>query len=128
ERVAFEKSVLYPLAGLAMVRPDEWQAYFEARSGVLGATSTIARDYLEKKITAEQAQKLFGRYRLMSASAASQLMPMVDWLGSYIIASDLGWMTIDRALRSRPVAEQWQIFGRLMREPVLLGDIAKLGQ
>jgi hypothetical protein len=126
DRVRFEQDVLYPLAGMKMVRPDEWRAYFEARSGMLGATSTVAREYLEGRLDRAAALTQFRRYRLQSRNATEQLLPMLDFVGSYVIASDLGWTTIDRKLRSKPVDEQWKLFNRILREPMLLEDIDKL--
>jgi hypothetical protein len=93
---------------------------------MLGATSTVAREYLEGRLDRAAALTQFRRYRLQSRNATEQLLPMLDFVGSYVIASDLGWTTIDRKLRSKPVDEQWKLFNRILREPMLLEDIDKL--
>jgi len=126
ERVRFEQATLFPLAGITMTNPGEWQAYFEARSGILGASSTVARDYLEGRLSRESAIEMFRRYRLQSRSAAEQMTAVLDAIGSYGIASDLGWMTIDRAFRGKTLEERWKLFARIEHEPMLLADIERL--
>ena len=62
----------------------------------------------------------------MTPEAADKMMPIVDQLGSYVIASDVGWMTIDRRLRGRPLDEQWKAFNRVLREPMTVKDLQGL--
>lgn len=127
ERMRFEREVLYPLAGLRMTDEPAWRALLSARSSVLGATSTVIRDYLDKKIDAEAARRLAMRYRLMNPRSAEQLIKMVDAFGVDVIASDQGWLAIDRAFAGKPVDEQWRLLQRMMEEPMLLDDVRALG-
>lgn len=127
ERMKFEREVLYPLAGLTMQDEAGWRALIQARSSVLGATSTVIRDYLDKKIDEPTAKTLAMRYRLMSPQSAEQLLKMVNAFGPDIIASDQGWLAIDRAFAGKPVDEQWRLLQRMEEEPMLLGDVRALG-
>jgi len=126
DRLKFEREVLYPLAGLTMQDEASWRTYISARSSILGATSTIIRDYLDKKIDAETAKKLSMRYRLMNPRSAEQLLKMVDAFGPDIIASDQGWEAVDRAFRGKPIDEQWRLLQRMEQEPMLLDDVRAL--
>ena len=126
DRIAFERDTLFPLAGLTMIRVGDWRAYFAARSSILGASSTVARNFLEKKTDRDAAYRQLLRYRLQSPDAANQLLKMLPVVGSYIIASDMGWYTIDRVMRGKSIAEQWRLFAKIEREPMLLADIAAL--
>lgn len=128
ERMKYEREVLYPLAGLTMQDEPAWRAYLSARSSVLGATSTVIRDYLDRKIDAASAKTMSMRYRLMNPRSAEQLIKMVDAFGIDIIASDQGWLAIDRAFAGKPVAEQWRLLQRIEQEPMLLDDVRALGQ
>jgi hypothetical protein len=128
ERLAFERDVLFPLAGLTMGDPAQWRAYLSARSSILGASATVARDYLGGSIDHDQARRQFIRYRLQTPEAAGQLLKMLSAVGSYVIASDLGWYTIDRVMQGRSVEEQWRLLAQIEREPMLLDDIAALGE
>ena len=126
DRLAFERDVLYPLAGLKMEKPEAWRAYISARPSILGASSTVGRDFLDKKIDEKTAHALFVRYRLQTPEAASQLIKMLPMVGTGLIASDMGWYTVDRALRGKSPEKQWQLLYRMASEPMLLDDIAAL--
>ena len=126
ERVAFERDVLFPLAGLTMGDPAQWRAYMAARSSILGASSTVARDFLAGTIDRDEAHRRFVRYRLQTPDAADQMLRMLPVVGSYIIASDMGWYTIDRMMQGKPVEAQWRLLHQIETEPMLLEDIAAL--
>jgi len=126
DRMKFEREVLYPLAGLTMQDEPAWRAYISARSSVLGATSTVIRDYLDHKIDAEAAKTLSMRYRLMNPRSAEQLIKMVNAFGVDIIASDQGWQAIDEAFRGKRIEERWRLLQRMEEEPMLLGDVRAL--
>jgi len=126
DRLKFEREVLYPLAGLKMQDEASWRAYIAARSSILGATSTVIRDYLDHKIDAETAKRLSMRYRLMNPRSAEQLLKMVDAFGVDVIASDQGWQAIDNAFHSKPLDEQWRLLQRMEAEPMLLNDVRAL--
>lgn len=126
ERVAFEQEVLYPLAGLEMEDPGQWRAFLAARSSLLGASATVTRDYLAGTIDRDEAQRLFVRYRLQTQDAANQLIKMLSAFGSYLIASDMGWYTLDRVMRGKSTEEQWRLLEQIESEPMLLEDVAAL--
>ena len=126
DRIAFERDVLYPLAGLSMQNEPAWRALIQARSSVLGATSTIVRDYLEHRIDVETAKKLFIRYRLQNRRSAEQMIKMLDAFGPFVIASDAGWYTVDRVMQGKSVDERWRLLQRMESEPMLLEDVAAL--
>jgi len=126
ERIAYERDVLYPIAGLTMRNEAAWRALILARSSVLGATSTIVRDYLDRRIDATTAKKRFIRYRLQNRSSADQMIRMLDAFGPFVIASDAGWYAIDRAMKGKSVEEQWTLLQRIESEPMLLGDLTAL--
>lgn len=126
DRIKFERDVLYPIAGLKMSNPDGWRAFWTAKFDMLGASAAVAQQYLDGKLGKEEARQAFIKYRTMTPDAADKMMPIVDQLGSYIIASDVGWMTIDRRLRGRPLDEQWKAFNRVLREPMTVKDLQGL--
>jgi hypothetical protein len=103
-----------------------WRALISARSSVLGATSTIIRDYLDKKIDDPTAKQLAIRYRLMTPQSADQLLKMAKAFGPDLLASDQGWLAIDRAFEGKPVEEKWRLLQRMEEEPMLLGDVRAL--
>jgi hypothetical protein len=126
DRIKFERDVLYPLAGMKMSKPQDWRALWTAKSDMLGATATVARDYLDGKLDKEQARQAFIRYRMMTPEGADRMVPILDQIGSYVIASDVGWMTIDHRLRKRSRTGQWKAFQRVLEEPMTVADLERL--
>ena len=127
ERIAFEREVLFPIAGLKMQDEAQWRSFISARSDVLGATATVARDFLEGAIDfGSRAEVVEFRDRLQAPASAELLLKMLPAIGSYPIASDLAWYTIDRTMRGRTIEEKWRLFGQIQSEPMLLDDIAVL--
>ena len=126
DRIRFERDVLYPLAGLKMRNANDWRAFWTVKSDMLGATATVAKLYLDGELDKEQAKQAFIRYRLMTPDGANKIVRILDQIGSYVIASDVGWMTIDQRLRNRPRAQQWRAFQRVLREPMTVADLQRL--
>ena len=53
---------------------------------------------------------------------------MVDAFGVDIIASEQGWLAIDRAFAGKVIDEQWRLLQRIEEEPMLLDDVRALGR
>ena len=125
ERLRFETRVLYPLAGLPTTDAAAYAALQEAIDALTGARFTIARDYLEGRVTREQAVELTQRYQLMTRSRAEQSVRFTDRYRAYVINYGLGRdmvaAFIERAGRN-PRA-RWGAMLRLLSEPVLPVDL-----
>jgi hypothetical protein len=125
ERLAFERDVLYPLAGLD---PATAEAYFrlqQATDELGGARLTIAAMYLNQEITREQAIALSQRYLLLSRARAEQSVSFTDNYRSYVL--NYGWgRDLVRNHIERGNADQltrWQRMERLLGEPTVPGDL-----
>ena len=90
ERLAFERDVLFPLAGLD---PDRVEEYYEVQALVaeLGyAGNEAARRYLNGEIEGEEAAEWLARYALMPIERARQRVRFFDAYRSYVINYNLG--------------------------------------
>jgi hypothetical protein len=125
QRLQYETRVLYPLAGLPAQDAAAYAALLQAIDALTGARFTIARDYLEGRLTREQAVELTQRYQLMTRSRAEQSVRFTDRYRSYVINYGLGRdmvaAYIERAGRS-PRA-RWGAMLRLLSEPMLPVDL-----
>ena len=124
ERIAFEKQYLFPLAG---IDPELAERYYKVEELVkkLGFSGNeAARDYLDGKITAEQATVYVMKYNLMTRKRAERYMRFVDTYRSYVISYNLGqkivgeWIDSTDGRRSSP-EERWQRFTKLLSEPYI---------
>ena len=127
ERLAFETRVLYPLAGLSTERAAEYLALQEAMQDLSGARFTIARDYLEGRISREQAIELTRRYQLVSRARAEQSIAFTDQYRAYVIIYGLGLEMVKRYVEAAgPGAEaRWDAMERILSEPTLPGDLER---
>lgn len=123
-RAEFEKTKLFPLAGLDPARAAEYydvQALVEQLSY---AGNEAARAYLDGKIDREAAAAWLQRYALMSKDRAAQRIRFFDQYRSYVINYNHGKDLVRRYIESRGgmagnPAKRWQEFETLLSSPRL---------
>jgi hypothetical protein len=125
ERLRFETQILYPLAGLS---PDDARAYLalqRATEALAGARFTIASDYLEGRITRDEAIAFAERYQLMTRSRATQSIAFTDRYRAYVINYGLGRDMVAAHIEAagRTPHARWMAMRRLLSEPVLPSDL-----
>lgn len=127
ERLAFETRALYPLAGLSAAGAAEYLALQEAMRELSGARFTIARDYLEGRLTREQAVTLTERYQLVSRSRAEQSVAFTTQYRAYVINYGLGRDAVARFIEAAgpDPAARWRAMEELLSEPTLPADLAR---
>ncbi|KAF1715532.1 hypothetical protein CSC74_13245 [Pseudoxanthomonas yeongjuensis] len=125
EKLAFERDVLYPLAGLDPELAARDAQLQQARAELAGARLSIARDYLDGRIDRAEAVRLAQKYQLMSPQRAEQSIAFVDRYRSYVInyglGQDLVRAHVDAAGKT-PEA-RWTAMERILSEPTIPGDL-----
>ncbi|HYN46997.1 MAG TPA: hypothetical protein VES64_09930, partial [Allosphingosinicella sp.] len=126
QRLDFERRVLYPLAGLS---PEGAETYLELQNAIEelgGARFTIARDFLEGRITREQAIELTRRYSLASRARAEQTIAFTIQFRAYVINYGLGQDMVRTYIEAAgpDPARRWAAMARILSEPTLPGDLA----
>jgi hypothetical protein len=133
ERLAYERSTLFPLAGLDPAGAERYyrvQALLQ-RLGYAG--NEAARGYLDGAMTAEQAADWLERYALMEPERARQRLRFIDKYRSYVVNYNLGqdlvrqWVEAEAERAGGDDAARWRAFERLLREPLLPEDLAASG-
>jgi hypothetical protein len=124
EQREFERRVLYPLAGLSG-SAGTYAELQEALQGLTGARFTIVRDFLEGRITREQAVTLTERYSLMARPRAEQSVAFAEHYRSYVINYGLGEEMVRAHVEAAGPgqAARWAAMRRLLSEPTLPGDL-----
>jgi hypothetical protein len=125
ERLAFERDVLYPLAGLD---PKTAEAYWQMQQmtdALSGARLTIAKMYLDGEIDRAKALELTQKYQLLSPKRAEQQVGFTDHYRSYVI--NYGWgkdLVRGYIERGNPdAATRWQRMEKILSEPTLPSDL-----
>jgi hypothetical protein len=131
ERVAFERDVLFPLAGLD---PSQAEAYSKIRAlvdRVSYAGNEAAREYLNGQATRTQTVDWLQRYAMMPAASAEQRTRFFDTYRSYVINYNFGKDLVKQYVESRGGAEpakRWDEFVKLLASPRLPSALRAPGQ
>ncbi|HEX8571819.1 MAG TPA: hypothetical protein VF759_03610 [Allosphingosinicella sp.] len=125
ERLRFETTVLYPLAGLPAGEAGAYAALQEAMQDLAGARFTIARDYLEGRIDRARAVELARKYQLVSKARAEQSVSFTHQYRSYVINYGLGQDMVRSAVERAGTdpAARWAAMKKLLSEPTLPRDL-----
>ena len=125
ERVEFDKTVLFPLAGLDAGNAD---LYYEV-SGLIAklnfAGNEAARDYLNGDITREEAAAWLQTYGMMREDKSMQRTEFIDAYRSYVINYNHGKaMVADYVERGdADTDERWSRFEAMLSSPMLPADL-----
>src|SRR5581483_279239 len=114
ERVEFEKTNLFPLAGLDASKAAKYYRVQELVGKLAYAGNEAARGYLDGKLTADQAVNWLTRYALMSEPRARQRLKFIEQYRSYVINYNLG-----KDLVAKWVQGNWDRFKLLLSSPRL---------
>jgi hypothetical protein len=128
ERVAFERDVLFPLAGMSRQRAGVYHDVLEQMKQLDYAGNEAGRRYLNGDIDASEATRWLTRYAMMLPDRAAQRVQFMDKYRSYIINYNLGEDLVRRHVEAqggtsdRP-EKRWEIFAGLLSSPTLPSDL-----
>jgi hypothetical protein len=124
ERLAFERDVLFPLAGLDPSQAEKYATVHRLISELRSNMVPILRDYRDKRLTSEIAGRALASSALVSSPQS--LLSFVDELGPYV----LGYTVARNKLRSYVEARSrqsgedcWTILRRVLAQ----ADVSVLG-
>ena len=128
ERVAFEREVLFPLAGLDPSAAEQYSRLHELVQRLGYAGNEAARGYLNGTMTAQEAVAWLVRYALMSRARAEQRIRFFEQYRSYVINYNLGQDLVRRYVEGKGgtaenPARRWEVFTDLLGSPRLPSDI-----
>jgi hypothetical protein len=117
ERLQFERSVIFPTAGLDPAGVDDYYSVLSLVDRLSYAGNEAARRYLDGQIDAAAAATWLERYGLYSPPRAQQRMRFVDQYRSYVINYNVAktwWHAMSS--RSRMVAPTPRVAGMSSRD------------
>lgn len=124
DKVAFEAARLYPLAQLPTTEAERFETLRLALKELSGARMTIAREFLNGRITEQEAVQLQRNYGLMSEPRAKKAVDFAKQYRSYVINYGLGEdMVAQDVGRFRAPAARWRRFEQIISEPTLPSDL-----
>lgn len=129
ERVDFEKSNLWPLAGLDTSQIEKYYAILSLTSKLDYATNEAARNYIDGKFTKAEAVEWLKEYSLLSDERAERMFRFIEHYRSYVINYNLG-LDIVRGYIAKKTgikadSERWKTFEFLISTPQTPGELLK---
>lgn len=121
-RLALERDVLWPLAGLDVSQLENYYRVQRLTKGLAFASNEAARRYLNGEITATEAAGWLNRYALMEPARAQQYVRFIDKYRSYVINYNLGEELVREYIETKAGADpaaRWRVFGELISSPRL---------
>lgn len=124
ERIAFERDVLFPLAGLDSKQADHYFAIQELIERLSYADNEAARNYLDGKIDRAIAVRWLMEYQLNTAAGAEKQLDFAERYRSYVINYNLGQDLVKQYIESRGGTadnpeKRWREFADLLSSPRL---------
>ena len=122
ERLAYERDVLYPLAGLDPARAQSYQRVLDLIDRLGYADNEAARRYLDGEIDAAAAADWLTRFAAMDPERAARRVKFFDKYRSYVINYNLGLDLVRRYVETQAgddPARRWEVFERLLSSPRL---------
>jgi hypothetical protein len=126
DRLEFERTVLFPLAGLNQARAAEYYKVQTLVERLAYAGNEAARRYLNGEIDRATAAAWLVQYALMSAPRAEQRVRFMDQYRSYVINYNLGKDLVKQHIDAIAGAgDRWQEFVKLLSSPRLPSGLRK---
>ena len=124
DRLAFERDVLFPLAGLDVKRVQEYYDVLALVDRLSYAGNEAARRYLDGTLDRAGAAAWLERYALYTRPRAEQRVKFIDQYRSYVINYNLGKDLIRAYIakkvgRQGSASRQWAEFAALLSSPRL---------
>jgi hypothetical protein len=129
ERTEFERTTVFPLAGLPADAVDEYYAVQRLVRELSYAGNEAARRYLNGEIDADAAADWLERYALAAPAAAKQRVRFFDTYRSYVVNYNVG-QDLVRAYVERTAgpnasaSDRWAVFADLLMTPRLPSALA----
>jgi hypothetical protein len=125
ERIRFEASTLFPLAGLDPTTARTYDEVRNATNELEGAQLTITQMYLDGAIDRSEAISLNEKYRLAPRDVAEQSLAFGEQYRSYVINYQSGEEVVrayvDRA--GQDPDARWAAYLRIISRPTLASDL-----
>ncbi|QGZ41032.1 hypothetical protein IP92_03649 [Pseudoduganella flava] len=131
ERLAFERDVLYPLAGLDPSLAGRYAELQKLLARLSYSDNDNAKEYLEGRFTREQAIEWLVNVALYPPEKAGQRMQFYDAMRGYVINYNLGKDLVKAWVEKQVMAtdpqqaraQRWAAFKQLLSSPRLAGAL-----
>ncbi len=129
ERLAFERTVVFPAAGLESSGADRYYTVLALVDRLSYAGNEAARRYIDGTIDAKAAAAWLEKYGLYTRARAEQRVRFIDQYRSYVINYNLGKDRVAAYIESKAAGNagrRWDEFEKLLASPRLPSGLAEV--
>lgn len=126
ERMAFERDVLLPLAGLDSKQLELYYHFTDLVEQLNFARNEAARMYLYGDMTRAAAERWLMDFGLETAGTAATRLNVIDAQRSYVVTYNFGRRLVADYVQSQAALgteASWQVFFDILQGPLSPGDI-----
>ena len=125
EKIDFEREVLFPMAGLDPAKAETLEALNALTSMLSHATNEVSRQYLDGKLTREEAVPLIQKYYLASREKSEQRLRFVETYRAYVINYNMGKDLAAEYVEAAgdDTDARWAAFNDMLTRPMTASDI-----
>ncbi|MGE5498534.1 MAG: hypothetical protein ACM3Q2_10705 [Syntrophothermus sp.] len=132
ERVEFEKKAIFPLAGIDPASADKYYKVLELTGDLKYATNEAARNYLDGRISREQAVEYLMKYSLSSRDRAERSLRFIEHYRSYVINYNTGQDIIHNYIEKNGGTREnnkkrWELFKEIISTPRTPSELSEPG-
>jgi hypothetical protein len=126
EKIAFERDVLFPLAGLDPEKAKTLEQLNNLTRKLSHSRNHIAREYLDGRITRDEAVDMQMKYGLVTREKADQGVRFIEKYRGYVLNYNLGRDLIEGFVERKAAGgmDRWAAFEILLKTPLAASDIA----
>jgi hypothetical protein len=122
QRVEFERTVLFPQAGLDPEQAETYCRIMELKDELDGALVEAARRYLDGRMDRAQTRSWLADYCLVTPGAAENLISFIEQYRSYVVNYTVGRELVARYVGKHSgsdpsLARRWRVFHTLLSTP-----------
>ncbi len=128
EKIAFERDVLFPIAGLDPAKAETLEKLNDLRRKLSHADNYVAREYLDGRISRDDAVDLIQKYKLDSRARSEQRVRFIETYRGYVLNYNVGRDLVEAYVERQAElngGDRWAAFETLLTTPLSASDIAR---
>ncbi len=123
EKTEFEEKVIFPMAGLDPSAAGLCNRVFNAIFMLRQARIDIARKYLNRQISRDQALDQLIKYQVLSRSDAERTLKFIETGRAYVITYALGYKLVNKYMDAfEDNSQKWEQFQKILSTPFTPSD------
>ncbi len=128
EKIAFEKEVLFPLAGLNPDKAEQYYQVLDLVSKISYVRNAAAEAYLDGELNKEETIDWLVKYALRNRESAEQSLKFIEAYRSYVINYNIGLDMVRDYMEQNAGAlaeEKWKTFEYLISTPQVPSNLVE---